>query len=77
MRAIGRREAKRRCWALPKWRMKRLELYLAANIDRRISLDDMAAAVGLSKMHFAAQFRAATDSGHANICCSGGSNEPR
>ena len=26
MRAIGRREAKRRCWALPKWRMKRLEL---------------------------------------------------
>ena len=60
MRAIGRKEAKRRCWALPKWRMKRLELYLAANIDRRISLDDMAAAVGLSKMHFAAQFRAAT-----------------
>jgi AraC family transcriptional regulator len=60
MRAIGRRPAKRRCWALPKWRMKRLEQYLAINIDKRISLDDMAAAAGLSKMHFAAQFRAAT-----------------
>ena len=60
MRAVGRRETRRRCWALPKWRMKRLELYLGANIDRRISLDDMAAAVGLSKMHFATQFRAAT-----------------
>lgn len=60
MRAIGRPPAKRRCWALPKWRMKRLEQYLAVNVDRRISLGDMAAAAGLSKMHFAAQFRAAT-----------------
>jgi AraC family transcriptional regulator len=60
MRAIGCRPAKRRCWALPKWRLKRLEQYLATNIDRRISLDDMAAAAGLSKMHFAAQFRATT-----------------
>jgi AraC family transcriptional regulator len=60
MRAIGRRPAKPRCWALPKWRMKRVEHYLTINIDRRISLDDMAAAAGLSKMHFAAQFRAAT-----------------
>ena len=40
--------------------MKRLEQYISLNIDRRISLDDMAAAVGLSKMHFAAQFRAMT-----------------
>jgi AraC family transcriptional regulator len=60
MRAIGRRPAKARCWALPKWRLKRVEHYLTVNIDRRISLDDMAAAAGLSKMHFAAQFRAAT-----------------
>lgn len=60
MRAVGRRENRRRCWALPKWRMKRLEQYLGANIDRRIRLDDMADAVGLSKMHFATQFRAAT-----------------
>ena len=60
MRAIGRQQTERRCWALPKWRMKRLEQYLTANIDRRITLDDMAATVGLSKMHFAAQFRVAT-----------------
>jgi AraC family transcriptional regulator len=60
MRAIGRQQVKHRCWALPKWRMKRLEQYLAANIDKRVSLGDMAATVGLSKMHFAAQFRAAT-----------------
>jgi AraC family transcriptional regulator len=60
MRAIGRPPAKRHCLALPKWRMKRLEHCLAASIDRPIRLDDMAAAAGLSKMHFAAQFRAAT-----------------
>lgn len=60
MRALGRRQAERRCAALPKWRIRRVEEYLSANIDRRISLDDMAAAVGLSKMHFAAQFRVAT-----------------
>jgi AraC-like DNA-binding protein len=60
MRTIGRQQAKRRCWALPKWRMKRLEQYLSDNVDKRVTLDDMAASVGLSKMHFAAQFRAAT-----------------
>jgi AraC family transcriptional regulator len=60
MRAIGRQQVQRRCWELPKWRLKRLEQYLAANIDKRITLDDMAATVGLSKMHFAAQFRVAT-----------------
>jgi AraC family transcriptional regulator len=60
MRAIGRRWTKRRCCDLPKWRMKRLEQYIAANIDRQVTLEDMATAVGLSKMHFAAQFRAAT-----------------
>lgn len=60
MRAVGCQQVQRRCWALPKWRMKRLQHYLAANIDKRITLDDMAAVAGLSKMHFAAQFRAAT-----------------
>lgn len=60
MRAIGRRQAERRCRALPKWRLKRFDQFLADNIDKRISLGDMAASVGLSRMHFAAQFRAAT-----------------
>jgi AraC family transcriptional regulator len=58
--SLDLRKAERRCGALPKWRIRRLEEFLAANIDKRVSLDDMAAAVGLSKMHFAAQFRVAT-----------------
>jgi len=60
MRAMARQQSERRCRALPKWRMKRLEQYLTANIDKSVSLQDMAGAAGLSKMHFAAQFRAAT-----------------
>jgi AraC family transcriptional regulator len=60
MRAMARRQNERRCHALPKWRLKKLEQYLSANIDRSISLGDMAAVAGLSKMHFAAQFRVAT-----------------
>jgi AraC-like DNA-binding protein len=60
MRAMARRQNERRCGALPKWRLKKLEQYLSANIERPISLGDMAAVAGLSKMHFAAQFRVAT-----------------
>ncbi len=60
MRAMVRPERPKPNTGLPKWRMKRLQQYLAANIAGSISLGDMAAAVGLSKMHFAAQFRAAT-----------------
>src|SRR5262249_52706745 len=55
-----RQPAVRRCGALPEWRIRRLEEFLTSNIDKRIRLDDMAASAGLSKMHFAAQFRAAT-----------------
>ena len=55
-----RASTKVRSSGLPKWRRQRLEQYLAANMDKRVSLDDMAAAAGLSKMHFAAQFRVAT-----------------
>lgn len=46
--------------ALPKWRLKRVEDYVVAHFDRRISLSDMAKVAGLSRMHFAAQFRVAT-----------------
>jgi AraC family transcriptional regulator len=45
---------------LSKWRMKRATEYMAANLAEPISLADIAAASGLSRMHFAAQFRAAT-----------------
>jgi AraC family transcriptional regulator len=45
---------------LSKWRLRRATEYMAANLSEPISLADIAAAVGLSRMHFAAQFRVAT-----------------
>jgi AraC-like DNA-binding protein len=45
--------------ALSKWRLRRVLDYIAANIAEPISLSDLAAVAGLSRMHFAAQFRAA------------------
>jgi AraC family transcriptional regulator len=46
--------------ALPKWRLRRVEEHVRAHFDHRISLSDLAKVAGLSRMHFAAQFRAAT-----------------
>jgi AraC family transcriptional regulator len=46
--------------ALPKWRLRRVEEYVRAHFDRSVSLYDLAKVAGLSRMHFAAQFRAAT-----------------
>jgi AraC family transcriptional regulator len=46
--------------ALPKWRLRRVEEYVAAHLDCGIGLSDLAKVAGLSRMHFAAQFRAAT-----------------
>src|ERR1700722_3562955 len=46
--------------SLPKWRLKRALEYIEAHLGDCIGLSEMAAATGLSRMHFAAQFRAAT-----------------
>jgi AraC family transcriptional regulator len=46
--------------ALQKWRLKRVVEYVDANLSSRVSLLDLAAVAGLSRMHFACQFRAAT-----------------
>ena len=46
--------------ALCKWRLKRATEFMSAHLSEPISLTDIAAAAGLSRMHFAAQFRAAT-----------------
>jgi AraC-like DNA-binding protein len=46
--------------ALPKWRLRRVEEYVGTHFDRSIRLSDLANVAGLSRMHFAAQFRAAT-----------------
>jgi len=45
---------------LPQWRLQRVDDYVKAHLSEHITLNDMAAAAGLSPMHFAAQFRAAT-----------------
>jgi len=52
--------ASRRCRPLQKWRMKRVTDHVDAHLSRRITLADMATAAGLTRMHFAAQFRAAS-----------------
>jgi AraC family transcriptional regulator len=46
--------------ALQKWRLKRVVEYVDTNLSSKISLLDLAAVAGLSRMHFACQFRAAT-----------------
>lgn len=50
---------KRRPRSLQKWRLKRVVQHVDNNLDRKITLSEMAAVAGLSQMHFAAQFRAA------------------
>jgi len=45
---------------LPMWRLKRVTDYIDEHIGEPLSLADLAEAAGLSKMYFAAQFRAAT-----------------
>lgn len=46
--------------ALAKWRLRRATDYVDAHLTEAVSLADLASASGLTCMHFAAQFRAAT-----------------
>ena len=50
----------RRKAELPDWRLKRVMFFVEKNLGKNITLDAMACAAGLSRMHFAAQFRMAT-----------------
>ncbi|WP_208639169.1 helix-turn-helix domain-containing protein [Bradyrhizobium forestalis] len=45
--------------SLQKWRLKRVMQYIDDNLDAKVTLQHLAAVAGLSRMHFAAQFRAA------------------
>ena len=45
---------------LARWRLKRALEYVEAQLDKPVSLADVASSAGLTRMHFAAQFRAAT-----------------
>jgi AraC-like DNA-binding protein len=56
--AIGEDTSKRT--GLVKWRHRRVVEFIDANLADPIRLPDLARAAGLSRMHFAAQFRAAT-----------------
>jgi AraC-like DNA-binding protein len=49
--------------ALATWRLNRVTDYVEASLDTPIALRDMANAAGLTRMHFAAQFRASTGLG--------------
>lgn len=58
---IARRERPHaRVNALAKWRLRRVEEYVGTHFDHCVSLSQLAKVAGLSRMHFAAQFRAAT-----------------
>jgi AraC family transcriptional regulator len=46
--------------ALQKWRLKRVVEYVDTNLSNKVSLPSLAAVAGLSRMHFASQFRVAT-----------------
>jgi AraC family transcriptional regulator len=56
--------------ALAKWRLRRVQALVDASLAEPLTLSDLAAAAGLSRMHFAAQFRAATGSSpHEYLLC--------
>lgn len=48
--------------SLPKWRLKRVVELIESDLTGPLRLADLARRAGLSRMHFAAQFRAATGS---------------
>ncbi|MGQ3027621.1 MAG: helix-turn-helix domain-containing protein [Ferrovibrionaceae bacterium] len=60
LRLLQRQETEQAGTALPAWRLTRVFRHVEEHLDGPITLQDMAAAAGLSRMHFAAQFRAAT-----------------
>jgi AraC-like DNA-binding protein len=60
VRILSLKPSRRRVCPLPKWRLRRVEDYIDSHIDQSVRLADLAAAAGVSQMHFAAQFRAST-----------------
>ncbi|CAE6900794.1 HTH-type transcriptional activator RhaR [Paraburkholderia nemoris] len=54
------RPSTRRAASLPQWRLRRALDFIEANLEQPIGLADVAASTGLTRMHFAAQFRSTT-----------------
>lgn len=52
---------RRQVQALQKWRLKRVFEYVDLHLSAKITLAELAGVAGLSRMHFASQFRAATN----------------
>lgn len=50
----------RSIWALQGWRLKRVTEHVEMHLTSSLSLPKLASIAGLSRMHFAAQFKAAT-----------------
>lgn len=59
-RSLRRDEPHARGTPLPKWRLAKFERFVADRLNETTSLEEMAEAVGLSRMHFAKSFRLAT-----------------
>jgi AraC family transcriptional regulator len=57
--ASAENAAGRNVRSLQKWRLKRVLQYVDEHLGAKITLQDLAMVAGLSRMHFAAQFRAA------------------
>ena len=57
---VGTSERSRKSSKLAPWRLKRAIDYVEARLDEPVSLAEVATSAGLTRMHFAAQFRAAT-----------------
>ncbi|MGA7810749.1 helix-turn-helix domain-containing protein [Bradyrhizobium sp.] len=51
----------RQVQALQKWRLKRVVEYVDLHLSTKVTLAELAGVAGLSRMHFASQFRAATN----------------
>ncbi|WP_051334396.1 AraC family transcriptional regulator [Bradyrhizobium sp. Ai1a-2] len=58
--AVTTDPAERAVVGLQKWRLKRVADYVDSHLSKKITLSDLAAVAGLSRMHFASQFRMAT-----------------
>ena len=59
IRLLANTQPPSRVGALPKWRMRRVVEHVVNHIADPIRLADLARVAGLSRMHFAAQFKAA------------------
>lgn len=59
-RLTGVRSCTKERGRLAKWRLNKVKDFIEANLDQSLGLGDLSAVAGLTRMHFAALFRAST-----------------